>query len=375
MLIILGFLAVYSYLIYPLILLVMPARRVGARAYGGVDELPSMTVLITAHNEEARIRSKLENALALDYPREQLEVVVASDQSTDRTDEFVSSFADRGVRLVRADQRLGKEYAQKCAIDASTNELLVFSDVATELPADSLRRLAEEFGDESVGAVSSTDRFVSRDGKLVGEGAYVRYEMWLRRLESRRAGLVGLSGSFFAARREVCNPWDTQSPSDFNTAMNCARHGKVAISSDAVVGIYRDVANASAEYRRKWRTAVRGINALARHPEVLNPFRYGRFAFQVISHKLMRWLVPWFLLAFAIVSVASVPKGPIFLLLCLLQLVFYGVAAIGHFVAESRELMPVRIVYYFVVANIALAHAAVSYLFGVRMTVWTPTSR
>jgi glycosyltransferase involved in cell wall biosynthesis len=365
----------YSYFIYPLILKVLPARLHDPGHLDDDYDLPSLSLIITVHNEEARIRDKLENTLALDYPRDRLEIIVASDLSVDATDSIVESYAERGVRLVCADQRKGKEYAQWCAIREAGGEILVFSDVATTIPAGALRALAAAFADQHVGAVSSEDRFISQDGCVAGEGAYVKYEMWLRRLESRRAGLVGLSGSFFAARHAVCTDWDIFSPSDFNTALNCAKLGLVAVSSPDVVGIYRDVKDPGLEYRRKVRTVIRGLTAIVRHPEVLNPFRTGLFAFQVWSHKLMRWAVPWFMLIFAVLTLLLLDEGGVYMAALVAQLVFYFVAILGWLSARARDVSVVRIIYFFVQTNLALAQAASSFLMGKRMTVWTPSRR
>ena len=265
----------YSYFLYPLILKFAPARKARASGASGTMAYPALSLIITAHNEEERIQEKLENSLLIDYPDGLFEIIVASDCSSDSTDSIVESFGDQGVRLVRADDRKGKEYAQLCAIRKAGGDILVFSDVSTRIPADALRILALQFEDPRIGALSSEDRFVSNDGCVAGEGAYVKYEMWLRRLESDRAGLVGLSGSFFAARREVCEEWDIYSPSDFNTALNCAKKGLVAITCPEVVGIYSDVKDPGLEYRRKIRTVVRGMTAISRHPEVLNPAADG----------------------------------------------------------------------------------------------------
>ncbi|MDJ0807949.1 MAG: glycosyltransferase, partial [Gammaproteobacteria bacterium] len=295
--------------------------------------------------------------------------------STDATDQIVTSYAEQGIRLVRADERKGKEYAQLCAIRASAGEILVFSDVATMIPQDAMRILADQFADARVGALSSEDRFISNDGQVVGEGAYVKYEMWLRRLESDRAGLVGLSGSFFAARREVCEEWDIYAPSDFNTALNSAKQGLVAISSADVVGIYKDVKDPGLEYRRKMRTVIRGITAIARHPEVLNPYRMGLFAFQVWSHKVMRWGVPWFMLLFFILTLLLQGEGIVYTLALLAQVLFYGLALVGWLSAAFRQNTLVRIVFFFVQTNLALAQATVAFLLGKRMTVWTPSQR
>ncbi len=368
-------LSVYSYFLYPLILMAIPPRSSGDVGRRDDTVLPRLSLIITAHNEEKRIAEKIGNSLQLDYPRELLEIIVASDCSTDATDSIVESFRDRGVRLVRADQRKGKEYAQLCAVQASTGGILVFSDVATRIPENALHILVRAFDDPTVGALSSEDRFVSNDGQVVGEGAYVRYEMWLRRLESRRAGLVGLSGSFFAARREVCGEWDIYSPSDFNTALNCAKLGMVAISCPEMVGIYKDVKDPGLEYRRKIRTVIRGITAIARHPEVLNPFRLGLFAFQVWSHKIMRWGVPWFMAMFAVATLMLQGQGTIFTLALIAQALFYALALAGWVSARMRANAIVRLVFFFVQTNLALAQATLSFLSGTRMTVWTPTRR
>ena len=372
-----GVLCLYSYFLYPLILKLLPAREF-IHTDGKSDantELPVLSLIITVHNEETRIREKLDNTLKIDYPSDLLEIIVASDFSADETDNIVESYVEKGVRLVRADERKGKEYAQLCAIRASKGEILVFSDVATQIPVDALRLLAARFADPQVGALSSEDQFISNDGSVVGEGAYVKYEMWLRRLESDRAGLVGLSGSFFAARREVCDDWDIYCPSDFNSALNTAKLGLVAITCPDVVGIYKDVEDSSLEYRRKMRTVIRGITAISRHPEVLNPVRMGMFAFQVWSHKIMRWGVPWFMAIFLLLTLALLGQGMTYTLALIAQLVFYGLAVAGWLSAGLRKNTLVKIIYFFVQTNLALAQATVSFILGKRMTVWTPSKR
>ncbi len=366
---------VYSYFLYPLLLTLISPRKIDV--YEGTQDLvfSPLSLIITVHNEAERIRNKLDNTLLIDYPTDKLEIIVASDFSTDETDTIVESCADKGIRLVRADQRLGKEYAQLCAIKASTGEILVFSDVATQIPADALRLLATRFTDDRIGALSSEDRFISNDGSVVGEGAYVKYEMWLRQLESGRAGLVGLSGSFFAARREVCEHWDIYVPSDFNTALNSAKHGLVAITCPEVVGIYKDVQDPGLEYSRKMRTVIRGITAIARHPEVLNPFTMGMFAFQVWSHKIMRWGVPWFMAIFLLITLYLQGEGLIYTIALVAQLAFYLVALAGWISQRLRKNTLIKIIFFFVQTNLALAQATISFMLGKRMTVWTPSKR
>ena len=364
----------YSYFIYPLILLVWPKRE-PSPSPAAADASPAMSLIITVRNESGRIEEKLRNSLQIDYPAEKLEIIVASDASDDGTDDIVRRFGSQGVRLVRSEPRAGKETAQRAAIEVAHGEVLVFSDVATRIPGAALRRMAEAFTDTAVGAVSSEDHFVTPDGAVIGEGLYVRYEMWLRRLESAVGGVVGLSGSFFAARASVCTHWDVLVPSDFNTALNCARNGLVAVSDPNVRGQYAAIQDEAREYQRKLRTVLRGITGLLRAPGVLNPFRYGFFAFQVWSHKVMRWLVPWFLLVVLGTSVLLAGRSPLYALLLALELFFYGLVLAGAASPTLRGRSFVKVPYFFIQVNVAIAHATLAYLGGRRMTVWQPSKR
>ncbi|MBX5461124.1 MAG: glycosyltransferase [Steroidobacteraceae bacterium] len=355
-----------------MLLRLMPARQ-RTKPQDAGPQLPSITLIIACRNEAGRLRHKLDNVLALDYP--DLEILVASDASDDASDDIVREYASKGVQLVRSEQRRGKEYAQGLAINVARGEILVFSDAGTDLPADSMKLLADAFSDPGVGAVSSEDVFVSADGRIVGEGAYVRYEMWLRRLESERAGLVGLSGSFFAVRRSVISRWDHTIPSDFACALQTVHAGLVAVADPRVKGVYRDIKDPSREYGRKLRTAVRGMTAVARWSEVLNPFRYGAFAFQVWGHKVMRWLVPWFMALLLLTCIALAGQGAVYMGMLAIQLVGYALVLLAHLVPALRQLVPVRIAYFFVQANLALAHAALQFLGGRRIVTWEPSAR
>jgi cellulose synthase/poly-beta-1,6-N-acetylglucosamine synthase-like glycosyltransferase len=360
----------YSYVLYPLLLQLMPVHR---RVRNPGAWVPRVSLIIACRNEARRLRHKLDNALSLDYP--DIEILVCSDASDDGSDEIVAGYADRGVRLVRSGERRGKEHAQGLAIAAAGGEILVFSDAGTDLPADSIRHIVDDLADPGIGAVSSEDRFISADNTVVGEGAYVRYEMWLRRLESERAGLVGLSGSFFAVRRSILRGWDASIPSDFACALQAVRAGTRAISDPRVVGIYRDIKDPGKEYARKIRTAVRGMSALAHLSEVLNPFRYGWFSFQVWGHKLMRWMVPWFMLLLLFSSVWLAPQGGVYAAACGMQLIGYAVVAVCHRLPSLQRFTLLRLGYFFVQVNMALAAAGIAFLRGRRIVIWEPSAR
>ncbi|MFO1395098.1 MAG: glycosyltransferase [Steroidobacteraceae bacterium] len=363
----------YSYAVYPLLLALWPARAPFVRPPGTGADPPDVTLVIACRNEARRLRHKLDNALAVEYPK--LEIVVASDASDDGSDDIVREYEARGVRLIRSPDRRGKEHAQGLAIAQTNGDIVVFSDAGTDLPPESIGHLVENFADPSVGAVSSEDRFISEDGRVVGEGAYVRYEMWLRRLESRRAGLVGLSGSFFGIRRSIAGGWNAAIPSDFACALYSVRGGMRAVSDPRVVGVYRDIKDPSKEFGRKVRTAVRGMTAVAVMRQVLNPFRYGLFSLQVWSHKVMRWLVPAFMVLLLVSSLVLVRVHPLYAWALAAQCLGYAVVLIAHVVPALRGLAPVRLAYFFVQVNLALGRAGIDFLRGRRIVTWDPSAR
>src|SRR2546426_2341926 len=205
-------LVLYAYLGYPIVLALVAVLR--NRTVAKADIRPAVSFIITAHNEAGRIREKLENTLGQEYPSGRFEVIVASDGSSDQTDEIVRSYAPRGVHLVRVSERKGKEAAQKLAVAAASGEILVFSDVATRLAADGVSRIVRAFADSTVGCVSSVDHAVDGDGRASGEGLYGKDEMLLRRLETKAGCVVGLRGSGFGARREGWRGRATEWPND-----------------------------------------------------------------------------------------------------------------------------------------------------------------
>ncbi len=365
---------IYSYFIYPIILLLIKKRSAPDYEHNA-HNTKDVTLIITVHNEEARIVQKLDNALAIDYPANQLEIIVASDASTDKTHEIVSRYENEKVHLVCVNEHKGKEYAQWSAIKEAKGDILIFSDVATDIPKDAISKMVRYFDDPAIGAVSSEDRFISEDGKVVGEGLYVRYEMWLRRMESAICSLVGLSGSFFAVRKNLCDEWDTDIPSDFNTALNCVKKGHIAISADDVHGYYKDVKENKKEFQRKVRTVLRGISAIAKKAEVLNPLKYGTFSFLVWSHKIMRWMVPVFMVLTLCISAILAINSTFYCIIFGLQVVFYGLVLAGFLSQTIRNNAFVKIPFFFVESNIAIAYAIFLFFRGKRMTTWQPSKR
>jgi hypothetical protein len=361
-------LGLYAYAGYPCALAAVSLVR--RRPVRHAPHTPPVSFIITAHDEAARIAAKIENTLRQDYPCGAWEIIVASDCSTDGTDEIAAAFSPR-VRLVRAPARSGKEAAQRLAIDAASGEILVFSDVATALAPDAVRTIVRSFADPEVGCVSSVDRFVDDDGRVSGEGAYVRYEMWLRSLETRVNSLVGLSGSFFAARRRVCERWPSDRQSDFSTLLRAVELGYRGVLDAGCAGYYRNLDDPAREGARKVRTVVRGLAVLAANARMLNPLRFGLFAWQLASHKLCRWLVPFAMIAAAGANLLLAPSSPFYRALLGLQIAFYAAAAAGRLAPAG----PLRLPWYLLAANLAVMSAWVRFARGERMVSWQPSRR
>lgn len=358
---------IYAYAGYPCALLALTLFR--DRPVKKARITPRVSFVIAAHNEEHRIAEKIANTLRQDYPAHLMEIIVASDCSTDRTDDIVRSFGRR-VWLVRARERRGKEAAQQLAVRAAMGKVLIFSDCATALAPEAVSTIVQNFADPSVGCVSSIDRLVDAQGQASGEGAYVRYEMWLRALETRVNTLVGLSGSFFAARQNVCRRWAADRQSDFTTLLNAIDLGLRGVLDTDSVGYYRNIADDRREFHRKVRTVVRGIAVLHSNARMLNPFRYGMFAWQLTSHKVCRWLVPFGMIGALVSNAFLIDQSPFYAVTFSVQAAFYAAAIGGWAGAHSM-----RIPMFFVAANLGVLAAWLRYAKGERMASWSPSQR
>ena len=365
-------LVVYTYFGYPLVLWAF--ARVRSRRVLRKEIFPSVSIIIAARNEADKIRQKIDHTLALDYPGERLEMLVASDASDDATDEIVKEYAARGVQLVRAPQRKGKEHVQGLAVSLAKGDILVFTDAATLLEPGALRRLVANFADPTVGAVSTEDLIVDAHGNPTAEGLYVKYEMWVRRLEGRFHSLVGLSGSCFAIRKELCSDWSASLASDFMGALRAARRGYRSIADPSALGRFVALASPQDEMRRKIRTFLRGITVLMANLDLVNPVRHGRFAFQLASHKLLRFLAPFLLLA-TLISSGLLSREPLYGLSFWAQAGFYLLAAAGGVVKPFQHSRVVRTAYFFTMVQWAMLTAWGRYALGHQQVTWEPSRR
>ena len=355
-------------------LLWMLSRRY-SRLHRRASIYPEVSLIVAVHNAGNVIREKLANALALDYPQEKFEIIVASDASNDDTAAIVRTFADQGVRLVEIPHRRGKGHAEMTARNASRGEILVFTDASALLEPSSLRRMVENFADPSVGVVSSNDLMEARSKDGAGETSYTQGEMGLRCLESSVSSLVSVSGCFFGARRQICDVWDTKGCSDFFVPLHAVSQGfRVVMDPDCRARV-RAVGSRRAEFRRKVRTIVQGLDVFFSHLTLLNPFRYGVFSWQLVSHKLFRWLLPFGFAALLLSNIALYQVHPMYRLFLVLQLAGYGAGLLALVLENRVDLTPLRLAEFFLLGYAATLVAWLDFSLGETYVIWEPSRR
>lgn len=365
---------IYAYFLYPalLSLLARLAARPLAAGPGQAPETASM--IIPVHNEERVLPAKLANLAVLDYPADRLQVVFVSDGSTDGTLKLLREAAPAlpfRLSVVEVPERAGKAHALNTGLDAADGQIIIFTDASILLEPGAVSALLRPFADPTVGCVSGEDHIAGG----AGEGLYGRYELYLRNQESAVASIVGASGSFYAQRRDLVQPFQPGLAPDFLSVLSTVEQGYRALTEPAARGHMTAVARPDQEFQRKVRTLLRGIATLFAKPALLNPLRYGRFAWLLLSHKLVRWLVPFMLIAAFLSNLALADTG-FYGALLLLQTGFYGLAALAYRGVAGLQDNPLgRIALFFVMVNAAILVAWFRYLKGERQELWTPSER
>lgn len=281
----------YVYVGYPLVLLVL--AKILRREVKRADVTPSVTLLISAYNEEEVVARKLENSLALDYPQDRLTILVISDASVDGTDRIVQSFASRGVALLRMPERGGKTAGLNTAVQQAQSDIILFSDANILYQKDVVRALVRNFADPTIGCVTGDSRYLEGAGSAahVQENSYWGYERFIRALESTIGSTVGGDGAIFAIRRELYTPLRPDAINDLMIPLQIVLRGYRAIFEPAAVGIEPSAGHFKGEFRRKRRIVNRSWRCVMSMPQVLSRGAGALFAWQVWSHKVLRWLV------------------------------------------------------------------------------------
>ncbi|MCU7799666.1 MAG: glycosyltransferase family 2 protein [gamma proteobacterium symbiont of Lucinoma myriamae] len=370
-----AFYVFYIYIGYPLLIKLLSGNSNPNKFNDSYE--PNVSILIAAFNEEKDIKATIQNKMDLDYPKDKLEIIVVSDESTDATDCIVESFSgtDVSVKLVKQVPRQGKTAGLNLIVSLAKGDILVFSDANSIYQTDALQYLVNNFTNPDVGYVTGKMVYVNSDASMVGDGcsAYMKYENMIRALETKVGSVIGVDGGIDAMRTELYRQLNADQLLDFVLPLKVVEQGyKVAYESKAILKEHV-VSDAEQEYRMRVRVALRAMWALYDMKQLLNPFRFHLFSLQLISHKLLRYLVFIPLIVLIILNALLFSEHVLYKILMAFQCVFYSFAYVGFmFRAKPNGLMYFTLPYYFSLLNIASAHAFFRYLKKEKQVIWNP---
>ena len=360
----------YVYFIYPLLIYLL--SKLNSKNFTSHEIFPPLSVIITAYNEEVDIASKIENTLFLDYPEDKIEIIVGSDGSTDKTNDIVKTFEKKSVRLIAFPNNCGKTITQNECVKAAKNEIIVFMDAASICEKNALKNLVSRFSDPCVGSVAGRIEFVTSKDNIVTEsqGFYWKYEQFLKESESRIGSLVGVDGPLYAIKKELYFSLASDMISDLITPLLVLKQGySVVLASDAVT--YEKATKSSTDEKNtRRRVVLRGLIGFFRYYNLMNPVKYPCLAWQIISHKILRWLVGIFFIIMMISSGCLI-YHPFYFLALFAMIAFLFLALLGYKNPAIKNLFFV-IPYYFILVNWAALLGVLDFVRGKRIIKWKP---
>jgi cellulose synthase/poly-beta-1,6-N-acetylglucosamine synthase-like glycosyltransferase len=367
-------LILYTFIGFPLLViikgLIFPIQHKPAAV------TPSVSLVVSAYNEADGIESKLKNISELDYPLEQFEAIIASDGSTDGTNEIVARYVNDNIKLL-ALPRQGKAAALNAAIAQTQGEIIVFSDANSLYTPDSIRNLTRHFADESIGGVAGNQKYIKGSSGDVGETSYWSFDRQLKIWESKAGNTISATGAIYAIRRSLFQGVPAGVTDDFVTSTRVIAQGyRLVFEPDAIA--YEHVAkDQKREFGRKVRVMTRGFAAVVLMRELLNPFRYGFYALQLFTHKVLRRLVYIPLVLIFISNFWLLSASNFYFLTLLAQLAVYGLALLGFFMLRAGRRLPrlVALPTYTCMVYVAAALATWKLLRGQRIVQWDTAQR
>ncbi len=368
-------LVVYTLFVFP-VLLLLRGLLVRRTVRADRSHTPSVTVLVGAYNEADNIRARIENLLAQDYPADRLEIVVASDGSSDETVAIAESFDDPRVRALDL-PRGGKGNALNLAVPETNGEILVFTDANTVFAENVVRELVTPFADETVGGVGG-DQVYTRDGTpsttADGERAYWSYDRLLKRLQSRAGSITSATGAIYAIRKSLYTPVPPNAMDDFVISTGVVANGQRLVYNGEAKAFEPVATREGVEFSRKVRIVAQGLAAVLHVRPLLNPFRYGFYSLQLFTHKVLRRLLFAAALVLLVVSPLLWQQGLVYQVATVGQIAFYVMAAVG-IVARGRGGRfgkPFAMAYFLCAVNVAAAIATLRTVTGRAIKRWEP---
>lgn len=367
----------YTYAGYPLLLTTLvkikrslwPPMRYSRDTF----ELPSVTLIIAAYNEEKILPRKIENTLKIDYPREKFEIIFVTDGSDDRSNDIIKQFPL--IKLLYEPQRKGKLAAVNRAISFTETEIVVFSDANALLNPESIKKIVTHYLDPKTGGVAGEKKIFNDHGVAGGEGAYWRYESYLKKLDAELYSVVGAAGELFSMRSAMYIPLNEDIILDdfVQSLLVCKMGYKVKYEPEAFATEYASSSLAD-EKERKIRISAGGFQAMVRLKTLLNFFRFGTLSFQYISHRVLRWTLCPLSLIVALPSSIYLyiySPGSVYTILFVMQMVFYLMAVCGSFSSYRVFYLP----FYFCFMNFCVVAGFLRYLLGKQKPTWQKASR
>jgi cellulose synthase/poly-beta-1,6-N-acetylglucosamine synthase-like glycosyltransferase len=362
---------VYTYVGYSLIILLL-AKLINRPVLRREGHEPTVTFLITAYNEEKNIGRKLENVLSLNYPRDKMDILVASDGSTDRTEEIVGTFARQGVRVLRVEGRVGKTATQNRAVEHARGEVIIFSDATTDYDRNAIRKIVRNYADPAVGAVSGRYEYFNPTGAPIGTGniLFWKYENLIKRSQTRIKTITGCCGCIYSVRRRLYEPLPPDIISDLVEPLKILEKGYRIVFEPEAVAHEETTERAREEFRMRIRVISRGMYGLLYMKQLFNPLHHGFVSFQLISHKLLRWLVPLSMVLMFTANLALLGR-PFYTATFIAQAAFYAMALTG-WIGErwNVKLKVFSLPLYFSTVNIASVISLVKTLRGYKAVTW-----
>ena len=368
-------LQLYVYFGYPFVMMVLARLKKKRKDQFLLTPFePRVSVIIPARNEEETIGKKLQNSLQLKYPKDKIEIIVVSDNSQDRTEQVVKTFEKDGVRLIVLSEQIGKTGAQNVGVEVSSGEILIFSDANALYTPDAVRHLVNHFQNLEVGCVSGELCYSNTQGTVVGreENFYWEYEKFIKRQEDRVGSILGANGSIYAVRKSDYVPLEQDIISDFIEPLEIAARGKKVVYESKAVSCEEVSLLFEEEFARKRRIVARSIYSLFLHRNLLNPFLNRILAFELISHKILRWLSPFFMVGLLVTSGLLALHG-FYRLIFYAQFGFYVMGVLGHLL-KSHKRLPTWIFmpYYFCLIGYSSVLGVIDFCRGKQTTFWEP---
>lgn len=338
---------------------------------------PNLALVIAAYNEEQDIESKILNSLELDYPKENLKIIVVSDGSTDKTDSIVSRFQTRGVELIRIEGRVGKTEARNQALKKIDSEIIVFSDATTIYAKNSLKMLVRNFSDRKVGMVAGRLKYIDPNGSEMGFGQKIfwKYENKIKKCQTKLGTLTGSLGCMTAFRKSYYTDLPSNIIEDFTEPLMFIQKGFRVVYESEAQCFEKTTQMAKEEFSMRVRVIRGGLTGLLYARSVLNPLIYPAASFQLVSHKVIRWLVPVFaILAFISSAIDLIITQTVLSQIIFgLQVLFYSLTALSFIMGKLQIKIPfISLFQYLFVVNLAALQALVKFSTSKLEATWEP---